>query len=324
MPLPPRPGIRDYLMLHFIVLIWGITAILGKLITLEPGVLTAWRTGLAALTLFLILAVRGEQWPAWRDAGAMLATGLLIGFHWFLFFLSGRQGTVSGTLAGASTLALWVALLEPLLIRGRRWSWAEAGLAAGVSCGVVLLLVRVDPASGSLTVGDGKPFSGNGLFTAIWAAGVAALFSIINARLIRRHSALVITAYEMTGACAICTIGSWLLTPAGGVAWWPTPSDWVWLLALALVCTVFAYAACVEVQRRVSTFSLGMASNLEPVYGMVFAPLVFGAVEHQSLLFYLGTAVIIGCVVVHTMAARTEVKQGKGSGFMVQEDHRGT
>ena len=301
-----RPSASDFLLLHLIVLIWGVTAILGKLISLEPAVLTAWRTGLAALTLFVMVGFRREKWPAPKDAGIMLATGLLIGLHWFLFFLSGRQGTVSGTLAGASTMALWVALLEPLLIRGRRWKWAEGCLAAGVTFGVLLLQVRFDSSTGSLTVGDGRPLSGNGLFTAIWAAGVAALFSIINGRLIQKHPALVITAFEMTSACALCAAGSWLLAPPGGPVWWPAPSDWFWILTLSLVCTVFAYSACVAVQRRLSTFSLGITSTLEPVYGMVLAPLVFGVVEHQSLWFYAGTAVIIGCVVAHTVAARQE------------------
>lgn len=307
-PGAAKPSFRDYLLLHLVVLIWGITAILGKLITLDPGVLTAWRTGLASLVLFIFLTLRREKWPALRDAGIMLATGLLIGFHWFLFFLSGRQGTVSGTLAGASTMALWVALLEPLLIRGRRWSWAEGWLAAGVTFGVVLLQVRFDGSSGGFHLGDGKPLSGNGLYTAIWAAGVAALFSIINGRLIRKHPALMITAFEMAGACALCVAGTWLLGPAGGVVLWPAPSDWFWILILSLVCTVFAYSACVQIQRRLSTFSLGIASTLEPVYGMAFAPLVFGDVEHQSLWFYLGTAVIIGCVVVHTIVTNRRQK----------------
>ena len=283
-PSRSRPGWRHFALLHLIVLIWGITAVLGKLITLDPGVLTAWRTGLAAAILFGILTVRRQSWPGRRDLAVMLATGLLIGLHWFLFFLGGRLGTVSCSLAGASTMALWVALLEPLMVRSRRWSWAEGLLAAGVTSGVMII-----------------QFKDRGLLTGILAAGVAALFSIINGRLVQRHSALVITALEMTSACALCVAGSFLMPPATGLQWWPAKTDWPWLLILAVVCTVFAYSACVWVQRRVSAFSLGMASNLEPIYGMALAPLVFGVVEHQSLQFYAGSAVIIGCVVLHTL-----------------------
>ncbi len=299
----------DYAILHLVVLIWGITAILGKLISLDPAVLTAWRTGLAAVTLFLILGIRRERWPAWQDAGVMLATGLLIGLHWFLFFRSARQGTVSGSLAGASTMALWVALLEPLMIRGRRWSGTEALLAAGVTLGVVIIQLRFDPDGNGFSIGDGGRLRDSGLFTGILAAGVAALFSIINGRLVQRHPALVITTLEMSSACALCVVGALLFPPETDLIWWPSAHDWPWVLVLALVCTVFAYSACVWVQRRVSAFSLGMASNLEPVYGMALAPLVFGAVEHQSLQFYLGAAAIIGCVIWHTVLTQ-HGKQG--------------
>ena len=292
---PGRPGAagRHYLVLHLVVLIWGVTAVVGKLITLDPAVLTAWRTGIAAVALGMLILIRKERWPGCRDLGVMLATGLLIGAHWFLFFLSGRLGTVSGSLVGAATLALWVALLEPLMLAGRRWSWGEGFLAVGVAAGVMII-----------------QFSDHGLLTGILAAGVAAVFSIINGQLVQRHSALVITGVEMSSASALCAVGAWLFPPAGGLMWWPSAADWPWLLFLALVCTVFAYSACVWVQRRVSAFSLGMASNLEPVYGMALAPLVFGAVEHQPLRFYLGSLVIIGCVALHTILTQRRRKRG--------------
>lgn len=283
-PAPPAASFRDYALLHVVVMVWGLTAILGKLITLEPGVLTAWRTGLAAVTLYAVLIFRREALPHWRASLIILGTGLLIGLHWFLFFLSGRLGTVSGSLAGASTMALWIALLEPVMVRGRRWSGAEALLAAGVAAGVMII-----------------QFSDRGLLTGILAAGVASVFSIINARLVQRYSPFVITALEMTSACALCVVGSALLAEKGvPLKILPSAADWPWVLILALLCTVFAYSACVWLQRRVTPFSIGMASNLEPVYGMGLAPLVFGAIEHQPLRFYVGSAVIIGFVILHT------------------------
>ena len=306
-----RPGMRDYAVLHLVVLIWGLTAILGKLITLDPAVLTAWRTGIAAMAICLILTIRRERWPKWRDIRIMLATGLLLGLHWFLFFRSARQGTVSGSLVGASTMALWVALLEPLMIQGRRWSWAEGFPAGGVALGVLIIQARQDSAGHGFSFGDGGRLLDSGLFTGILAAGVAALFSIINGRLVQRHPALVITGLEMASACALCVTGAWLFPPAEGSKWWPTAADWPWVLMLSLVCTVFAYSACVWVQRRVSAFSVGMVSNLEPIYGMALAPLVFGAVEHQPMPFYVGAAVIMGCVAAHTvMADRRQKRPG--------------
>ncbi|MES2705938.1 MAG: DMT family transporter [Verrucomicrobiota bacterium] len=282
-PLPrARPG--DYALLHVIVLAWGLTAILGRLISLTPVVIVVWRTGIAALAMLAIVLARRLPWPSRRELLPILGGGALIGSHWVLFFLSGRVGSVTVGLAGLSTLALWVALLEPLVIRGRRWSWAEGLLATGVMGGMLLL-----------------DFSDHGLLIGVAAAALAAGLSILNAGLVRRHPVMVISCIEMGTACVVCTAAALLMPPAGGLVWRPLPGDWLWLLTLAIVCTVFAFSACVWVQKRVSAFSVGMASNLEPVYGMVLAPLVFGAAENQPLKFYLGAAVIIGFVVLHTV-----------------------
>jgi drug/metabolite transporter (DMT)-like permease len=290
--IPARARMGDYVLLHVIVLVWGLTAILGKLISLEPAVMVVWRTGIAAVAMAAMVWARRLPLPSsWRELWPILAGGALIGTHWILFFLSGRvgSGSVSVGLAGVSTLALWVAVLEPMAIRGRRWHWEEALLAAGVVGGMLLL-----------------DFSNRGLLVGVAAASLAAGLSILNARLVRRHPALVISGIEMATACGVCAVAALLMPAAeGGVKWWPQPGDWVWLLTLALVCTVFAFTACVEVQKRVSAFSVGMTSNLEPIYGMTLAPLVFGAGEHQPPRFYAGAAVIIGFVALHTaMAAR--------------------
>jgi drug/metabolite transporter (DMT)-like permease len=283
-----KARVLDYAVLHVVIVVWGVTSVLGKMITLSPAVLTAWRTGLAALALWIVLGIQRQKWPSGRDVAVMLGTGLLIGLHWFLFFLSARQGTVSGSLAGVATFALWVALLEPLMVKGRRWSVAEAWLALGVAGGVMII-----------------QFSDRGLLTGILAAGVAAMFSIINGQLVKHHPPLLITAFEMTSACALCVAGALLWEPQA--VWQPTAADWPWVLTLALLCTVVAYSACVWVQQRVSAFSIGMASNLEPIYGMVLAAWVFGAVEHQPLRFYVGAAVIIGFVGLHTWWMRRRV-----------------
>lgn len=265
------------------MLAWGLTAILGRLISLTPVVIVVWRTGIAALAMLAIVLARRLPWPAWRELLPILGGGALIGTHWILFFLSGRVGSVTVGLAGLSTLALWVALLEPLVIRGRRWSWAEGLLAGGVMAGMLLL-----------------DFSDHGLLVGIAAAALAAALSILNARLVRRHPTMVISCIEMGTACLVCSTAALTMPPAGGLVWWPLPGDWIWLLILAILCTVFAFSACVWVQKRVSAFSVGMASNLEPIYGMILAPLVFGASENQPLKFYLGAAVIIGFVALHT------------------------
>lgn len=95
---------RDYLKLHFIIILWGFTAVLGELIDLPPVELVAWRTGIAAVTLALI--VRAEVLIPRRDAIIFVATGTIIGIHWILFFLSVKVANVSICMVGMATISL--------------------------------------------------------------------------------------------------------------------------------------------------------------------------------------------------------------------------
>jgi drug/metabolite transporter (DMT)-like permease len=238
----------------------------------------------------------------WRKPGfglwerRALANGTLIGLHWYLFFLAARIGNVSTMLTGIATLALWVALLEPLFIKDRRLHFSECLLALAVAGGVVLV------------AGDDHvslPCLGLGVL----AAAVAAVFSIFNARIVRHVPAITMTFHEMLSAAIFCA----LLSAATGVSenWLPAPSDWGPLLTLALLCTVCAFSVCVWLQRRVPPFTIGIAGNLEPIYGMALAAAVFGSSEVMGLRFYAGAAIIIGCVVWHTAVLHYEKKLSK-------------
>lgn len=280
---------RDHLILQGVVLVWGITSILGKLITLPPETLVVWRTGIAAAALGGWFLARRERvsFGLWEKRA--FANGFLIGLHWYLFFLAVRLGNVSTMLTGIATMALWVALLEPLVIRDRRLHLRECLLALVVTGGVALVA-----GSGDVSLPS--------LFTGVLAAAVAALFSIFNARIVRHVPALTMTLYEMISAAVFCTVLG-LVTP-GTAQWLPANADWLPLLTLAILCTVGAFSICVWLQKRVPAFTIGIASNLEPVYGMILAAIVFGSSEVMGPRFYAGAGIIIGCVVFHAAASR--------------------
>lgn len=299
---PSAASARDQLLLQLIVLVWGATSVLGRTITLPVQTMVIWRTGIAALILGLwVLMRRGSHGAAlWRQRA--LWNGCLIGFHWYLFFLAGRLGNVSVALTGAATCALWISLLEPLVIRQRRWHLRECLLALAVTGGVALVAWS-----------DRVPLAC--LFTGIAAAAVAALFSIFNARIVQHLPAAVMSYYEMVSATLFCAVLSLVtLQPFDAGQWIPAAADWLPLLSLAVLCTVFAFSLCVWLQRRVSPFSIGIAANLEPVYGMILAALVFGSSEVMGPRFYAGAAVIIGCVIFHGLAGRRPAKSGSGNG----------
>ncbi|AIZ63283.1 membrane protein [Hymenobacter sp. DG25B] len=282
--------LKDYLRLHFIVLLWGFTAILGKLISVPPVELVFWRTLLASVGLAGLLVMRRQQWRvAPAEALRLLAVGALVATHWITFFLAARLSSVSVCLAGMATLALWTSLLEPLLL-WRRIRAYEVGL--GLLTMVGLYLVSQAELDQLL-----------GLGVAVISAGLSALFSVINSQLVKRHAPLRLTFYEMLGACVSIAlffpVYSHFYTNGAGLHLALKPLDWVWLLLLAGFCTVYAFSTSVELMKRLSAFVINLTINLEPVYGILLAVLIFGSKEKMSGGFYLGTLVILFSVLIH-------------------------
>jgi drug/metabolite transporter (DMT)-like permease len=287
--------LRDYLKLHFIVLLWGFTAILGKLLTVPPVELVFWRTLLAAIGLAVLLLGRRQPWriPA-GQAVRLLAVGALVAAHWITFFLAARLSSVSVCLAGLATLALWTSLLEPLLL-WRRVRGYEVGLGLITMVGLYL----VSQAEFDQLLGLG---------VAVVSAGISALFSVLNAKLVKQHSPLRLTFYEMLGACLSIALFfpfySRYFTQGRGLQLTWHGYDWLWLGLLAGACTVYAFSTSVELMKRISPFAVNLTINLEPVYGIVLAVLVFGRQERMATGFYLGTLLIVFSVLIHPLVAR--------------------
>ena len=291
----PAPTFNNYLHLHFIVLLWGFTAISGRLISIPPVELVLYRTALALVGLGGVLYARGLSPRLGRvDVGRMLATGALLAGHWMLFFGAARVANVSVCLAGMATASLWTSLLEPLLGR-KRISGLEVLLGV-VIMGGLYLIFRFE-------------FShGLGLLMAIGSAMLAAIFSIVNSQLSQRHEGFVITFYEMAGALVftllLLPLYAHYAAPPGGLRLLPTPADCWHIAFLALVCTVYAYSASVQLLRTFSAFAMSLTINLEPVYGIGLAVLVFGESERMTPGFYGGTLIILLAVLLYPTLAR--------------------
>jgi drug/metabolite transporter (DMT)-like permease len=280
----PRSSARDYIQLHFVVLAWGLTAILGKLILLPPVDVVLWRTALAMLCFAVLARCLGHQlWVPHRRVLAMLAVGAILGLHWVLFFWSARLATASVCLAAMPTGMLWCSLIEPVIDGSRRWRLAEV-LVGAVMVGAVWLIYQVEFRYW------------RGFSVAIAAAVLAAFFATLSKQQVARDTHWsVMGCYQMGGACLAAFIARpWL--ESGRLPVLPDAASALWLGVLALVCTVAAYAGFMDVLRRVSVFTVNVVYNMEPVYGIVLAALVFGKAEFMSAGFYLGAAVIITVV----------------------------
>ena len=278
---------KDYLKLHFIVFLWGFTAVLGKLVTIPSVEMVFFRTLLAAIGMgVLIIIARGTFKIETSDLIKVLATGLIVAVHWLTFFASGRISNPSTSLVGFATCSFWAALIEPLA-KGRKIQPLEIALGIVVLIGLYIIF----------SFGFQYPM---GLFLGIMSGLTAALFSVINSKMISRVSANTITFYEMVGA----TLGTLLFFPVYQKYWadnsqlslMPAPMDWVYIGIMALACSVYAYSAAINLMKKLSVFFIQLALNLEPLYGIILALLVFGQQEVMTLNFYIGTLIILSAV----------------------------
>ncbi|MBT0609001.1 DMT family transporter [Aequorivita echinoideorum] len=286
----------NYLHLHFIVFIWGFTAVLGALISLEAIPLVWYRMLLATGFIFIFISIRKEKLRFSRKTllGFCLA-GLIIALHWLTFFGAIKASNVSVTLAVLSTGAFFASLLEPILY-GRKIIIYEVlfGLVA-----VVGLYVIFD-VEGSYTTG---------ILLALASAFLSALFSVINGKFALQHKASVISFYELMFGVLGITVYLAFAGKFNSKFFILKPTDWVYLVVLASACTAYAFIASVHVMKWISPYTVMLTINLEPVYGIILALLVLGDSENMSPQFYYGAGIILITVVANGIIKVTQQRK---------------
>ncbi|WP_300488484.1 DMT family transporter [Flavobacterium sp.] len=285
----PNDNIKSYLHLHLIVFIWGFTAILGGLISLDALPLVWYRMMVALLLVFLFLLVRKRPIGAsGKILAGFLLGGLVIALHWLTFFMAIKVSNISVTLACLSTGAFFASFLEPIFY-GRKMIWYEVlfGLIVIVGLGIIF---NVE--------GDHV----QGIMLALTSAFLSALFSVINGKFAQKHEASVITFYELLGGVGFLTLYmlfSGYFTPSFFSL---SLSDCIWLLVLGSICTAYAFLASVKVMKYLSPYTVMLTINLEPIYGIILAVLVFQDKEKMSPSFYVGAAIILLTVILNGVA----------------------
>lgn len=284
----------DYLKLHFIVFLWGFSAILGKMVTIPAVEMVGYRALLAALGMgAVIYFTRGSFKVSKADGFKLLGIGGIVAVHWIAFFGAAREANVSVSLVGFATNSLWAAFLEP-------WFNNKSIKKYEVLLGLVVI--------GGLYIIFSFDFQYKlGLFLAVFAGFTSALFSVFNARMVRRNSSRTITFYEMIGVFVVTGMFLALLGLSGTdlrLPFLPSPTDWLYIALLAGVCSVYAYTVAVDLMKRVSVFMIQLTLNLEPVYGIIMAVIIFGQQEKMNLNFYIGTIVILSAVITYPLMRR--------------------
>ncbi|MES2371395.1 MAG: DMT family transporter [Bacteroidota bacterium] len=275
--------------LHISVFLAGFTGVLGKLIELNEGLLVWYRIMLTVVTLL--------AWLTWKkkltlisasNVWKLLGIGTLIALHWVCFYASIKIANVSIGLICFASVGLFTAILEPLMTR-KKFSWSEVGLGL-VSLLGIYLIFHFDTRYRT------------GILFGIASAVLGALFSVLNKKNVEIAPAQTLMLYELSGGLLILTICMPLYLHYFPTDYFfPTISDWGWLLMLSWLCTVLAMDLMLQSLKRVSAFTQNLTLNLEPVYGILLAFVLFKENENLDNTFYIGFALIAFSVVLQML-----------------------
>jgi len=273
--------------LQFIVLLWGFTGVLGKLITISAVPLVWFRVTVAALVLFTILKVRKIDLKlSGKDLRILLGIGFVIGLHWMAFFGAIKVSNVAVALSTLSTGALFSAFLEPIFFK-RKINFYEILLAIVVSCCILLIY-------------NASPEYWLGIVLGITCSFLSATFSVLNGKIHHKFPAQKIMFYEMLGGWLIVSI---FLPFFGGFDAIATISwrDFGLLILLGGLFTAYPMMESINLMKYISPFTLLLNVNLEPVYGIILAYFIFGESEKMTPLFYIATGIMVLAIVVNVV-----------------------
>ena len=276
----------NYLHLHFIVFIWGFTAVLGDLITIDAVPLVWFRMLLGSFfVLIYIWFTKGSLKVSLKSLVIFALIGFLIALHWLAFFKAVKISNVSITLAMMSTGAFFTSLLEPIFFKRKIIKYEVVfGLIV-----IVGLYIIFNVETAYLT----------GILFALLSSFLGALFSIFNGMIIKTCDATTISFYELFFGVVFITI--FIFSTEGfNVSFFALSStDWIYILLLASVCTAYAFIAAVHIMKWISPYTLMLTTNLEPVYGIILALLILGDKEYMNPTFYLGALLILMTVIMN-------------------------
>jgi len=284
----PSDNLKSYLQLHLIVFIWGFTAILGALITLEALPLVWFRMLFAVI--FILIYIGYKKLPikvSFKTVLQFLIAGFIIAMHWFTFFKAIKVSNVSITLSCLSTGAFFTSLLEPILF-GKKIVWYE------VFFGLIVV-------SGLLIIFNVEGNYIEGILLALTSAFLSALFAVINSKFVKEHHPTVISFYELSGGVIFFTLFL-LISNSFSVTFFAlTSKDFLYLLILSSVCTAYAFIASTAVMKFLSPYTVMLTINLEPIYGIILAVIIFEEKEKMSFEFYIGALIILSTVLLNAI-----------------------
>ena len=278
--------LKNYLLLHLIVLIWGFTAILGALITIDAIPLVWYRMLLAVICIAVYFLWKKKSFKVDRKGLVkFFFTGLVIALHWVFFFKAIKVSNVSVALVTMSTGAFFAALIEPIFFK-RKINTLEIFLGLLV-IGALYIIFNFE---GQYELG---------IIYALIASFLGALFAVLNGLFIKKYTAEIISFYQLFFGVALITVFLLFNNSFSKSFFQISTSDWLYLFVLSSVCTAYAFSASVQVMKYLSPYTVMLTINLEPIYAIILALFIFGDEEQMSATFYAGAFIVLFVVLLN-------------------------
>ncbi|OMP32747.1 DMT family transporter [Mangrovimonas sp. DI 80] len=294
----PNAKLKHYLQLHFLVFIAGFTAILGELISVGAMDLVWYRMVIASILIFGYMKYKklGMRLRPKVLLQFVLA-GIIIALHWITFFEAINQSNVSITLAMFSTGAFFASFIEPMIYK-RRIVWYE------IIFGLIVVL-------GVFLISRGELHYINGMILGVISALLSSLFSVLNGVYIKQYDATIISFYEFISGVLFLSV--FMLFKGGfnsqffQISW----MDFLYLFILGSICSAYAFIEAVKVMKYISPYTVILSYNLEPVYGIVLAILLFPETEIMGANFYYGVFLVLGTLIFEAILKQRKANKIK-------------
>lgn len=281
----PSVKVKNYIHLHFLVIIAGFTAVLGELITLEAIPLVWFRMSIGAILMIIYIKFKNTPLRVPFKVLVKLAiAGVIIALHWITFFAAIKVSNISITLAMFSTGAFFASLIEPLFFKRKI-------IAYEILFGLIVIV-------GVVLITQTELNYILGIFLGISSALFSTLFAVLNGKFVQNYPPSIISFYEFVSGVIFMSIFLALDGDGFNEAYFQLSfSDWVYLFILASVCTAYAFISSVHIMKYISPYTVVLTYNLEPIYGIVLALLIFPESETMRPQFYVGACLIV-CTVL--------------------------
>lgn len=298
--------LKNYLLLHLIVFIWGFTAILGALITIDAIPLVWFRMSLAVL--FILLYFLWKKKSLKIDSKAFFKfffTGTVIALHWVFFFKAIKVSNVSVALVTMSTGAFFASLIEPFFFK-RRIKPLEIFLGLLVILGLYIIF-------------NFESQYKLGIIYALISSFLGALFAVLNGLFVKKYSADTISLYQLFFGVVFISIYLFIKRDFSLQFFQIPTMDWLYLLILSSICTAYAFIASVKIMKYISPYTVMLTVNLEPIYAIILALFIFGEKEQMSTSFYLGAFIVLFVVLLNGILKNKETLKRKFKDGLVRK-----